>query len=49
MSFDSDSCACENEKLDISTDIFPDLNEPLTLPDIGIRESESSDVSGSIT
>jgi len=45
MSFDSDSCASVNEKLDISTDVFPYLNEPLTLPGIEIRESESSYVS----
>jgi len=45
MSFDSDSCASENKKFDISTDAFPYLNEPLALPGIDIRESESSYVS----
>jgi len=42
MSFNIDSCATENEKLDISTDVFPYLNEPLMLPGIGIRELESN-------
>jgi len=42
MNIDIDSCASENEKLDILTILFPYLNEPLMLPSIGIRESESS-------
>jgi len=45
MSFNIDRCINENEKLDILTDVFPFLDEPLTLSGIGIRESESSYVS----
>jgi len=39
----------ENEKMNILTDVFPYLNEPLALPGTGIRESESSYVSDSMT
>jgi len=48
-SFKTDSCASENEKFDISNDVFPYLNEPLTLHGIGIRESKSSYISDTTT